>query len=809
MTIPRPPDESGNLEFELIRTARYQLRALAGSLLRLGVQLDTNQIPADRWGPVVRTLQLLDSLSSRNLVAVAGEQGAGKTHLLTNLYPAAAGWLAGNIGRGEKNAVAVQERPDLTEARGIAVRRRRWDPHGRKTDSYPGEGLTYEVTYTFDEREQWCAALTGDDSDVVLVVLEVPLSFLGVPGAGFVLLPGFERVRDTEWQLLMKLVLATSPAALVVVDGGGMAGGTHAEILQHLRHAGGQAIEFVVAVNRCEELRSPDLLAQRVSRAMEVYGAREADVIPAGRTRDDPAGWPDRLRTALEPIRATSAQSHRLEAALLRQVIRDEVQGVVNVARTALDTSALRDDNVAAEIDEYMLIFDRAAAKLRNDLRAQVHEAFGRHCQAARHRLETSLEGSGWKYGWQFTWDRVQLNPGDTVARLAAVVEEAWDPDQAQQVQQMVIGDVADGLWRAYGPAFATSLGAAGPGQPALALLGGLPPADTPGHSPDHRTWPPAPVPGALPAAAGPDRAGIASALRVLPGAALQARGIALRLAGPDGQIPDAPDEHRLNEILRNVAGIERQLLTTLSVVAGGAEPAKGTGGQAKESSGQAKGSGGQAKGPSEILDSINEIAGNTRELSSGLKKLLSKKTPSVIAAVGQAGAAAATAAPAAAAAPSATAVAAGAATTAAAVNAAVATAGPAVASGAVAGEATAATAAATGATLGAALTAALTAVGVAAVGAIVLQAGNRVVRERDRLSRAWLTEWRTATEASILMNAEDLIRVTRDIVEQRLRFALGADEDVDRRFRMRQAIEDTRRDRALMLEVLGDDHLG
>src|SRR5439155_16870118 len=114
-----------------------------------------------------------------------------------------------------------------------------------------------------------------------------------------------------------------------------------------------------VAVGRCEALRSPGLLAKRVGRAMEVYGARESDVIPVGRTRSDPANWPDRLHTAVGRIRGTSARSHQLEAAFLHDVIRDDVRDVIQLAGAALDSSMLRDE-LATEIDEYMSVFDRA-----------------------------------------------------------------------------------------------------------------------------------------------------------------------------------------------------------------------------------------------------------------------------------------------------------------------------------------------------------------------------------------------------------------------------------------------------------------
>jgi hypothetical protein len=299
-----------------------------------------------------------------------------------------------------------------------------------------------------------------------------------------------------------------------------------------------------------------------------------------------------------------------------------------------------------------------------------------------------------------------------------------------------------------------------------------------------------APATRALPEAAVQAQAGLGPALRVLPGAALQARALALRLAAPDGQILAAPDERTLTEIVRNVAGVQRQLLTALTAVVGDAEHADAPGKQAEGTSEQAGGPSEQAggpseqpegpseqpEGPSEMLASLTQIASDAREFRPIFQRLLAGTTAArAVAATAE------TAAPVA----------------------------VAVAGAAVADEAAVAGASAAGAAAGTALTAALTAAGVAAVAAMVIQAGNRAVRERDRLAYARLIEWRTATEASILTNAEDLLRRTRDIVYGRLCFALGADNDLDRQFRLRQAIEDVRRDRALMLETLRDDHLG
>lgn len=781
MTIPSP-DDSGIPEFALVESARYQLRALSDSLLRLGSQLDVNGVPVGRWASIIRTLRLIDGLSSRNLIAVAGEQGAGKTHLLSNLYPAAAGWLEGNIGRGEKTAIAVQESAGCTQARGIVVWRRRWDLNGRKTDRQPGEGLTYEVAYTFDQREQWRAAVMGESPDVLLVRLEVPLSFLGADGWGFALLPGFERVRDKEWQHLMKLVLATSPAALVVVDGGGLADGTQGEILEHLRRAGRQAIEFIVAVTRCEELGSPGRLAKRVGRATEVYGARESDVIPVGRTRSDPANWPDRLHAALGRIRGTSAQSHQLEAALLHQVIRDDVRDVIQLAGTALDSSALRDE-IATEIDEYMWVFDRACDKLRKDLSTRAEKEFGSHYQAARDRLDKSLKGTAWKYYSRRPVEWFLLKPTEWVNRLNADVDKAWDPDEAQQIQRTVTDAVVEGMCRAYGQEFMASLSRPGQGAPGLAMLSGNPRGEALQDSPDSGSRLPATsAPHTLPGPAELSRGGIGAALRVLPGAALQARAVALRLATPDGKIPAAPDDRTLNEAVRNLAGVQRQALMALSVVAGDTELSEELKKRADEPDEK-------AVGPSEMLASLTEVASNTKKFRSVVGRLLAGK------AAAKAAAAAKPVSAAIAESGMGTAAAAGEAT-------------GAVAATAVAGEATATGASAAGLAAGPAFGAALTAATVAAVGVMVIQAGNRAVRERDRLAYARLAEWQAATQASILTNTEDLLRTTRDIVELRLGVALGADDDLNRRFRLRQAIEDVRRGRTLMLETLRDDHL-
>src|SRR5262250_2827762 len=98
--------------FEQVVAAEIRVGALSEALLKLGVQMEINEISDDTWGPAVRALRLVHALNERRLIAVAGVQGAGKTHLMRNLYPEAAEWLQGNLVRGETNPVVIQERAD-------------------------------------------------------------------------------------------------------------------------------------------------------------------------------------------------------------------------------------------------------------------------------------------------------------------------------------------------------------------------------------------------------------------------------------------------------------------------------------------------------------------------------------------------------------------------------------------------------------------------------------------------------------------------------------------------------------------------
>jgi hypothetical protein len=417
---------------------------LADAVLRLGVQLDIHRVDDARWADVVRQFYLVNTLSKDHFVAVAGEQGAGKTQLLSNLYPSAAAWLRGNLGRGEKIPVAVVERAGLTEPQGVVVSRRK--------PGVAGDGLTQRTYFGAGQQTEWLTITRGENSDVLMAELEVPPEFLELPGAGFLLLPGWERYTQPDdvphWQETMRVALALSPAALIVTDERRLANQAQRTLLARLREGG--AVRAVVAVSRCENADQATV-DDRVHRAAEVFEVDTEAVVPVGGDSSNPAGWPVLLRTAVERVLPSATDSRRTAAALLRRFVRNDLTRLTNSGKQAVDRRAL--DSRAVDLMEDLLdTFDQQCDDLRSSLEYAVREHYdGRHRTAATRRLQDVLsETGGLAELGRMAGEILRARPGERHVRLARLVEEAWrgsGDGSVNRTYQNTVATVVDSHW--------------------------------------------------------------------------------------------------------------------------------------------------------------------------------------------------------------------------------------------------------------------------------------------------------------------------------------------------------------------------
>ena len=480
------------------------LASAVTELGRLGAALDIAGINSKQWEATLGILFHASRLNGYSLTAVAGGQGAGKTTLVSNLYDGVDEWLRPNTGRGERHPVAVVETEDITEPRGVVVRR------------VPKKEEPVTDIYDADDRDAWIKVTRGQATDVLMIRLEVPYRIWNRDKTGFVLLPGFERLEGDHWQTLMRVVLSASTSVVVVTDGERLADGMQAKIVEDLRPGGGGA-DVVVALSRSDG-KPPERLAELTTRAAEVFGVPEDLVVPFGPESDVPAGWVEHFTELISKRLPDEGFIRRNETALLRDIVRDDLAEILNLGRRSADNVAVAADGPEAEVNEVMKWYDKGRDDLLESLIIHVEAAFNVHYAAASRQINKKMRAKGGEWlerKWEFI-------TGDTAAqdeRLLQLVDELWAPDTAIVVQRTALDKTADERLNGRLPAEQAAL--------VLLKLEGL-------------------------SDAGPSRDVLREAVTMLPAMALRARAVTVGVATGDGRIP-MPSESDITAQLKDV----------------------------------------------------------------------------------------------------------------------------------------------------------------------------------------------------------------------------------------------------------------
>lgn len=88
-------------------------------ILNIAVQFDRTNAEREKIRAVLRKLLVIREMHSTYFICVGGTQGAGKTHLLRELY-GLDDWLQDNPGRGECRPLFILERDcETSYARGV------------------------------------------------------------------------------------------------------------------------------------------------------------------------------------------------------------------------------------------------------------------------------------------------------------------------------------------------------------------------------------------------------------------------------------------------------------------------------------------------------------------------------------------------------------------------------------------------------------------------------------------------------------------------------------------------------------------
>lgn len=469
------------------------LDTAVAELTRLGASLDIHGVKSELWENTLGILFHAARLNGYSLTAVAGGQGAGKTTLLSNLYRDLDDWLRPNTGRGERHPVAVVETEGIDVPQGVVVRR------------VAKSQETKDEVYEADRQEEWIKVTRGSATDVLMIRLEVPLQVWNRDKAGFVLLPGFERLEGDQWQTLMRVVLSASTSVIVVTDGERLADGMQAKIVQDLRAGGegGAQADVIVALSRSDG-KPPEKLAEITARAAEVFGVREEVVVPFGPEPGEPAGWVERLAKLIPERLSAEGVVRRNETALLRHVVRDDLADIITLARRSSDSVAIAADGHEGVVHEFMRAFDAGQDTLLDSLSGHLETAFGDHYADKSRQLTEQLK-SRFKERLKRLEETIRFDPFSRDRRLLELLDDLWDPAEAIAVQRRALDKTADERLDGRLPAEQAAA--------ALVALEGL-------------------------AGAGPVRESLFQAVEMLPAMALRARAVTVGYAAPNGKIP-------------------------------------------------------------------------------------------------------------------------------------------------------------------------------------------------------------------------------------------------------------------------------
>lgn len=182
------------------------------SLIRCQSHLnDMSRKSIDKLENLARKMEVSSYVQQKEIIAVAGMQGTGKSTLIKNLYNLPDDILRISSERGEKIPVFITEKEELPEGQYRA----------REVYFEMGQKTSCDIEVNEISRK------SRRGGNTAYIELFVPYKCFCRDNAGFVLLPGFEKNQNkemnTDYNSLMEYTLHFSKAVILVTDNSGIA----------------------------------------------------------------------------------------------------------------------------------------------------------------------------------------------------------------------------------------------------------------------------------------------------------------------------------------------------------------------------------------------------------------------------------------------------------------------------------------------------------------------------------------------------------------------------------------------------------
>lgn len=352
---------------------------------------------ADLYDPlteILKKLKVAEILHDNYVVAIAGEQGSGKTTFLKEIYDLDDTWLSGNQGQGERSPLLVLEDETLTKPQGVL---------SKLTISESGCAIIEESNVNPDVFRDSLRNLVDGQ---LIPKLYVPSGYFEGGKRGFLLLPGYEPLNkvNKSWQELMRQALIGSAMCVIVTDKTRMANSQQLEVLRDMeqQHLSGAKPLIIISKTEnetdCSELEELRQTAAEVFRipAEELMGR----VICSGTGSDYRRAWLPSFEKGLSAFSGIGdiARSRQLDD--LRKILHEELLEVIRNIVEATREKNIRDSDSKdlALVTKTFETFDKSAKKLRKQYSESLENTLNSYAKDAVERGKSAYKNEEMGY---------------------------------------------------------------------------------------------------------------------------------------------------------------------------------------------------------------------------------------------------------------------------------------------------------------------------------------------------------------------------------------------------------------------------
>ena len=298
----------------------------------------------------LRKIIICTHFSNRQIIAVTGMQGVGKTTLIKNFYGLPDSLFNISLNRSEKLPVLITESSDCTKPQLQVSKIERND------DRYD-----VKIVPIMDEAE-FVAASSGTDQEIMYLEIIVPFKHTNNSDISFMLLPGFEN-RGDYWEELISFSAKCSDTALFLIDNMRIAREENHRKLAELKDRFGENLLYVITKSD----KTTDKNEQAKTQLIGVTGADADRIICAGSysTEEENNTWIESLKNAVNAY----SNDPQITRNYCTHYICDEINSNIRPVILELKSLLKNDDGnmitVELENSSWLKAFDKATAKMR------------------------------------------------------------------------------------------------------------------------------------------------------------------------------------------------------------------------------------------------------------------------------------------------------------------------------------------------------------------------------------------------------------------------------------------------------------